>query len=1061
MLLLNLIMRKRSFYLQNFILAGVLWLTGEGFLLIPTKFGAITAGLSKFSVSGLGTIFIFSALVLAMLILISAGQRQQNILLTATNLIVCGLLVLYIQAGTYLEALLLLGVLGVNFFFAAPADLEPGPDKEILLWALAVVNGISGGILFLHPAFLNYLIYAPLGPVENILAVIFILSFVLSLIAPLRPFKNLKRFLNIFLAAPWIVWAAIFALASSLTNILVPLVVSIAILFKDSLPWERFILPEGDMLGRRLVFIVNSGLVLAIGMLAILLNLLDQSLAQSGAAAIQQSVREIIFGLFTVFSIMIAYGLSTITMTINGLMMEVEERPASSETKGLIPWNERIARYLRPFSLTREGLRARLDTQSDQITALDHQLASEKQRAEQLKLLVELNQQLETQLDQPVSAQLAVNTIEQAIDCSFVCLYLHEPERREYVVLASAGIMANIIPPGYRQNVTRGIIGRATRLRKTQIVLDTHGDPDFLEAENDTSLSTIIVPLIYAGHIKGIVEINSEKLNAFNSADVSLAESVAEELMRAWERSNYHTRLMELIQAGISLSTMINPETTVQEIATITRQTLEARFTYVTLMLDREEGLAQKATSGQAPRLLQSLEKDLSRETLLKASQNAVQPFRVRDIRKYLSAQIKLDHNGLRSMLVIPIRLHRLNIGFIMAFGKLGETFFTENDESLANLLASQAAASIEGVWLQQELRTTLQTTRLLYELSYHIIQAEKLSDAARHIADTAHRLGNAAITGIVLFTSDHKIEAELQVDAEGVRNGVAHPMEMVDKVMKTGRVIYQSIDQNFSRVYLPLQTPMRKYGVLWLTVPEARGYKSGSPADLQTLTNQAALALERAILLVESRRQANEIETAYRELELAYDRTLSALMSALDARDRETEGHSSRVSQLSVKLGEALGLQAQQLKALERGSLLHDIGKIGVSDTILHKPGPLNEKEWASMRLHPDIGARIVEGIPFLQDTLPVIRYHQERWDGSGYPIGLSGKDIPLLARIFSVVDAFDALTSDRPYRQKISFEEAAAYLREKAGVHFDPEIVPILDRLIAEGAADILTSE
>jgi len=285
--------------------------------------------------------------------------------------------------------------------------------------------------------------------------------------------------------------------------------------------------------------------------------------------------------------------------------------------------------------------------------------------------------------------------------------------------------------------------------------------------------------------------------------------------------------------------------------------------------------------------------------------------------------------------------------------------------------------------------------------------------------------------------------------------------MDMVDKVMKSGRVIYQSVDQSFSRVFLPIQTPMRKYGVLWLTVHETRGYKSGSPADLQTLANQAAIALERAILLVESRRQAQEIEAAYRELELAYDRTLAALMSALDARDRETEGHSSRVSQLAARLGDALDLSTQQLKALERGSLLHDIGKIGISDTILHKPGPLSESEWASMRLHPDIGARIVEGIPFLQETLPVIRFHQERWNGSGYPTGLKAEEIPFLARIFAIVDAFDALTSNRPYRQKITTEEAIEYLREEAGVLFDPEIVAAFESLVLQGKADFLHAE
>jgi putative nucleotidyltransferase with HDIG domain len=171
--------------------------------------------------------------------------------------------------------------------------------------------------------------------------------------------------------------------------------------------------------------------------------------------------------------------------------------------------------------------------------------------------------------------------------------------------------------------------------------------------------------------------------------------------------------------------------------------------------------------------------------------------------------------------------------------------------------------------------------------------------------------------------------------------------------------------------------------------------------------------------------------------------------MSALDARDQETEGHSMRVSRLACLLGEELGLSGQQLKALERGSLLHDIGKIGISDTILHKPGKLTDDEWRIMRIHPDIGARIVEGIPFLQDTLQVIRYHHERWDGSGYPMGLKGSAIPIQARIFAVADVFDALTSNRTYREKSLPDEAVQYLRDHAGSLFDPSIVEALSNV------------
>jgi len=425
---------------------------------------------------------------------------------------------------------------------------------------------------------------------------------------------------------------------------------------------------------------------------------------------------------------------------------------------------------------------------------------------------------------------------------------------------------------------------------------------------------------------------------------------------------------------------------------------------------------------------------------------NATKPLRVRDLRKYSSAKkMEIDNASLRSVLAIPIRLHRLSIGTILAFGKQEGVFFSENDESLADLLSSQAAASIESSWLYQELRNTLNITSMLYQLSVDVIQTEELSNAAELIAQAAHKVTNAKETGIVLLTREGQVQAEVEVDANGLHTRREHPTENINQAIQSGQSIIVSVE-NGSLVSYPLLTRSRTYGALWMNIPESRGQNF---ANIQTLANQAAIALERSILLSELRKQAQQIEVAYEELEVTYDRTLTALMSALDARDRETEGHSTRVSQLACLLAEEVGLNGHQLKALERGALLHDIGKIGISDTILHKPGKLTDDEWKIMRIHPDIGARIVEGIPFLQDTLSVIRYHHERWDGSGYPVGLKGKDIPVQARIFAVVDVFDALTSKRSYRKKSSPDDAVKYLREQSDILFDPDIVEALTRL------------
>jgi len=184
-----------------------------------------------------------------------------------------------------------------------------------------------------------------------------------------------------------------------------------------------------------------------------------------------------------------------------------------------------------------------------------------------------------------------------------------------------------------------------------------------------------------------------------------------------------------------------------------------------------------------------------------------------------------------------------------------------------------------------------------------------------------------------------------------------------------------------------------------------------------------------------------------------AYREMLRALGSALDTRDPETQEHAIRVVRYALKLGETLGMTDAQLVALERGAILHDVGKIGVPDGILMKPGYLSEAEWHCMRSHPEIGHDMLSSISFLADALPVIRYHHERYDGSGYPQSLAGDQIPFGARIFAVVDALDAMTSERPYRRAMSLEDAVEEIARCAGTHFDPRVADALVQLVRSG--------
>jgi PAS domain S-box-containing protein len=196
---------------------------------------------------------------------------------------------------------------------------------------------------------------------------------------------------------------------------------------------------------------------------------------------------------------------------------------------------------------------------------------------------------------------------------------------------------------------------------------------------------------------------------------------------------------------------------------------------------------------------------------------------------------------------------------------------------------------------------------------------------------------------------------------------------------------------------------------------------------------------------ITERKRAEEEIERSRNDLAMAYDATLVGWVKAIDLRDRETEGHSQRVTEMTIRLARALGIQGEPLEHIRRGALLHDIGKMGIPDSILFKPGPLTPEEWNQMRMHPVYAYEWLSPIAYLRPSLDIPYSHHERWDGSGYPRGLQGEEIPLAARIFAVVDVWDALRSDRPYRSAWSEDRVRQHLRELAGVHFDPEIVEV----------------
>jgi putative nucleotidyltransferase with HDIG domain len=237
----------------------------------------------------------------------------------------------------------------------------------------------------------------------------------------------------------------------------------------------------------------------------------------------------------------------------------------------------------------------------------------------------------------------------------------------------------------------------------------------------------------------------------------------------------------------------------------------------------------------------------------------------------------------------------------------------------------------------------------------------------------------------------------------------------------------------------VPLVAKGQPKGVLELMTRTSLRPTSEWKQFLETLARQAAIAIENAQMF-------ETLQRSNTELLIAYDATIEGWVRALDMRDKETEGHTLRVADMMVDLAREMQVSESDLVHVRRGALLHDIGKVGVPDGILLKPGPLTDEEWKIMRSHPQYAYDMLSPIAYLRPAIDIPYCHHEKWDGSGYPRGLKGEEIPLVARIFAIVDVWDALLSERPYRSAWSQKATLDYIRGQSGKHFDPKVVEAL---------------
>jgi PAS domain S-box-containing protein/putative nucleotidyltransferase with HDIG domain len=417
------------------------------------------------------------------------------------------------------------------------------------------------------------------------------------------------------------------------------------------------------------------------------------------------------------------------------------------------------------------------------------------------------------------------------------------------------------------------------------------------------------------------------------------------------------------------------------------------------------------------------------------------------------------------SAMYVPMLSKGAPIGLIQVQSYTPNRFSPE-DINLLALVANTAAVIIENARLFTETQSRLRFLSALHTIDTAISASVDLRITLNIILENVTgelRVDAAAVallnpyTRILEYTASRGFRSRI---VEGMRiklgEGLAGQAAIQRRILnlsEAGPMDGKNVpgvdifaDEQFaSQFAIPLTAKGQVQGVLQICHRTEMNPGQDWFDFLDTLAGQAAIALDNA-------RMFDNLQRSNLDLLLAYDATIQGWSQALDMRDRETEGHTQRVADMAMTLAGAMGMNEAELEHIRRGALLHDIGKIGVPDAILHKPGPLTDEEWVIMRTHPVKAYEMLSPIDYLRPALDIPYCHHEKWDGSGYPRGLKGESIPLAARIFAVVDVFDALTSDRPYRPAWSKSKALKHIKQETGKHFEPKVAEVFLKMLKQ---------
>jgi len=706
--------------------------------------------------------------------------------------------------------------------------------------------------------------------------------------------------------------------------------------------------------------------------------------------------------------------------------------------------------------------------------AIESKRAQEKilMQAERLTLLNTISNALSSTLNLDDLLEIIFQEITKAVrsDAFFIALYDMTKNELEFKINLDKGMREK----AYKQTLGSGLTATVIINKKPLLIRDLEKENEHLSSAEvwgtmDLPASWLGVPILFGGDVLGVISVQMYNPNAYSVVEQELLSTIADEVALAIANSRLYasekkraSRLTEITMLGIELTAIRNEQTMLNTLVSTTARIMESTTCTVMVLNNLMDKVSLAAQYGLPEGMPEDISEILSLPSILRSIASG-DPIIISNIDKDApKLRDVLVDKKIQSFFAFPMIIEGKTTGFLTL--SKGDTFQPSKEEiSSSQLLAERAATALENTRLFEQTNHNLMQVQALHLIDQAITSSVDLNFILNILLEkTRSQLGVDA-SAVLIFDSNtqilnfaagigfhtsalqgtHLMLGQSYAGMAGLHKQIVHVDHM--RTIKSDFLRSPYFKSEGFEIYygVPLVAKDQLKGVLEIFHRSEMEVTPGWMSFLNAFAGQAAIAIDNAQLVA-------ELKSSNTELMLAYDTTIMGWSSALDLRDHETEGHTQRVTKATLRLAQAMGVSEADLVQIRRGALLHDIGKMPIPDRILLKSEALDDEEWKVMRQHPANAKKLLSSIAYLKPALNIPYYHHEKWDGTGYPEGISGEDIPLEARIFAVVDVWDALRSKRRYRGAWTDEKVRTYIRNQAGSHFDPRVVEIFEELI-----------